>query len=170
MKLRHFIFILLLSVWAISCISEQERDEKSAKKTMKSFLNAVNEGNYTLLFNLSHKNFLPFAQIIRDIGTNHVKFKRINLLCAKIEGKNAEISVEVEDFNGFIFILDWLLLKENERWTVFHLNYSILLFGIDRFDAVQFSEAGIYMPENDPNMIPFDATNDSSVTSKHNLN
>ncbi|MDR0790853.1 MAG: hypothetical protein LBO06_08710 [Bacteroidales bacterium] len=151
-KIFCLIFICLCGV---SCDFGAINNEEEAEKVINKFYSAVNSRNYTLIDNLCQPKFLPFTKILRSLGNNLVRFRKINVIGVAVSGSKAEACVEVEDFNGFFMIMDWTLSKDYGVWKIEDLRYGFFLWGKDKFDAVQFSEKGIYMPDNDPNMIPY---------------
>ena len=154
-QMEKLLYLILFCFAVCSCNFENAKDESKVKEVVQNFYSAVNNRNYTLIEELCHPHFLPEAIFLRSLGDDLVRYRKVNIICTKIDSIEAEISAEVEDINGFFMIMDWILIKKEGEWKIKNLNYGFLLSGKEKLDSILYSEEGIYMPENDPNMIPF---------------
>ena len=153
--MKKLLYLILFCFVVTSCDFKQTKDEEEAKEVVQKFYSAINNRNYTLIDNLCNPHFLPYTKILRSLGNDLVKYRKIDIIGVRIDGFEAEVSAGVEDFNGFFIVMNWLLIKKDECWKIEDLKYGFFLFGKDKLDSIQYSEEGIYMPEDDPNMIPF---------------
>ncbi|MDR1726271.1 MAG: hypothetical protein LBR28_07780 [Bacteroidales bacterium] len=132
------------------------KEEHKVEKTLRKFYNTITNRNYTLLFNLSSENFKPFAKMLRNMDYGLVKYKKINIAAIQINGEKAEASVVAEDLNGFVMLVDWILVRDtSETWKMDSISYSIILSSSEKFYKIRNSQKGLYMPVKDPNMIPY---------------
>jgi hypothetical protein len=152
---KKVLIIVFFVASSYSCDLPLDSPEEQAEQTMTDFLNAITNRNYTLLYNLSTNEFHIYVDKMRMLNNSLVKYKAINIIAVEIRDDIADVLVETKDANGFIMSSCWLLVMKNKNYLVKEIINSNFLSSHDKYFHRLYSQKGIYMPKNDPNMIPY---------------
>lgn len=146
--MKYFFKLTFIILLFLSCKSESN-DEKAVKEVVNSFFQYVNQRDFKMLETICTVKMKKHVEQFKSFGDDLVKYKKFEIKSMNIVGNTASVNmINTDQFDNEIEST-WKLVKTKGSWKM----DLFKTFVID--EAEPFADEKIYMPEKDPNIIPY---------------